>query len=248
MLEYVGLPTRTAPFDNVDVRRALALALSREELVRRVFPTTRLPATGFLPPTTGAARTCDALPPAGNVGAAIALLTKAGVDLHGVRVQLAFNAEFRNREIVTEVARQWKQALGLVATPTAVPPADYLTHSNTSSGATTLFRFSWEAPDVDGYLTPLYTTDAIGRNNVGGFSDPTLDDALDRRAWRAVDAADRALAYRRIADQVCRQMPMIPLTTSLRRYVVGPGVASAAGRFVDGSTGQPLLRELYLHG
>jgi hypothetical protein len=39
---------------------------------------------------------------------------------------------------------------------------------------------------------------------------------------------------------------MIPLTTSLRRYIVSTRVASASGGYVDGSTGQPLLRELYL--
>jgi ABC-type transport system substrate-binding protein len=78
-LEYVGLPADTAPFDRSDVRRALALALSRTELVRRVFPTTRVPATGFLAPTTGAAASCDALPAEGDPARAAALLAKADV-------------------------------------------------------------------------------------------------------------------------------------------------------------------------
>jgi hypothetical protein len=41
-------------------------------------------------------------------------------------------------------------------------------------------------------------------------------------------------------------MPMIPLTTSLHRYVVSPRLASASGSFVDASTGRPLLRELFI--
>jgi ABC-type transport system substrate-binding protein len=246
MVEYVGLPTQKSPFDNVVVRRALALALSREELVRRVFPLTRVPATGFLPATTGAAHACDALPADGDVNRALALLRKAGLDLRGVKVALAYNAEFRTRDIVTEVARQWRDALGLVVTPEAVPPDAYLRRDAPTGQVSIPFRFSWAAPDVDGYLTPLFTADAIGRDNLSRFSDASLDDALDRRAWRAVDADDRALAYQRIADLVCQQMPMIPLTTSLQRYVVAPRVASAAGRFVDASTGQPLLREMFL--
>jgi ABC-type transport system substrate-binding protein len=245
-VEYAGLPTQTAPFDRADVRRALALALSRDELVRRVFPTTRDAATGFLPPTTGATRSCDALPAAGNVAAAKGLLAKAGVDLRGVRTPLFFNAELRNRDVVTEVSRQWQESLGLIAVPTPMTYQAFLRGGRAGRGFAAPFRFSWAAPDVDGYLTPLFTSDAIGRDNFSRFSDPAVDEALRRRAWRAVDETDRALAYRRVADLVCKAMPMIPLTTSLRRYVVSPTVASASGSYVDGSTGQPLLRELYL--
>jgi ABC-type transport system substrate-binding protein len=240
-MEYVGLPTQTAPFDKKEVRRALALALSRAELVRRLFPLTRLPAGGFLPPTTGAADTCDALPADGDLPAAKAALVKAGVDLRGLQVPLLFNDEFRNREIVAEVSRQWREAFGLTARPTAVTEAQFGATAAKGRGLIAPFRFSWAASDLDGYLTPLFS-----RDNLSRFSDPDVDEALRRRAWRAADPADRSLAYRRIAGLVCDQMPMIPLTTSLRRYVVSPQVGSASGTFIDGSTGQPLLREMFL--
>lgn len=245
-VEYVGLPTDTAPFDRVEVRRALALALSREALVRKVFPTTRVPAAGFLPATTGAPQMCDGLPAAGDVGAAAALLSRAGIDLRGMRVPLLFNPDFRNAAVVAEVSRQWRAALGLVAVPTPLAYPDFLARGRGARGFGAPFRFSWAAGSIDDYLTPLYSTDAVGRDNLSRFSDPVVDEALARRAWRATDAADRVLAYRRIVDLVCAQMPMIPLTTSLRRYVVAGSVGSASGRYVDGSTGLPMLRELYL--
>ncbi|GAC1442896.1 MAG: peptide ABC transporter substrate-binding protein [Mycobacteriales bacterium] len=245
-VDYLGLPTDTVPFDSTRVRRALALALSRSELVRRVFPAGRVPATGFLPPSTGNARRCDALPAEGDAAAATDLLRRAGVDLHGVRVPLLFNPDGRNRELVTEVARQWRHAVGLIATPTALDFPAFLARGKAARGFGTPFRFSWSAPDVDGYLTPLFTGDAIGRDNLSRFDDPSLDDALRRRAWKAVDPTDRALAYRRIADLVCAQMPMIPLTTSVHRYLVASRVGATGGRYVDASTGQPLLRELFL--
>jgi ABC-type transport system substrate-binding protein len=244
-VEYLGLPTDVAPFKDPGVRRALALALSRAELVRRVFPLTRVAATGFLPPTTGAADRCDALPAGGDLAGAAAALSGAGVDLHGVRVRLLFNDQFRNRAIVSEVARQWRAAFGLVAVPTSVTDAAFFAAGG-ARGLGSPFRFGWAAGDLDGYLTPLFSTDAIGRDNLSRFSDPAIDDALQRRAWKAVDAADRALAYRRITALLCAQMPMIPLTSSVKRYVVAARVGAARGRFVDGSTGQPLLRELFL--
>ena len=226
-VDYLGLPTDTAPFDSARVRRALALALSRSELVRRVFPSSRVAATGFLPPASGAARSCDALPAGGDLAGATGLLRRAGVDLRGVRVPLLFNPDGRNRELVVEVARQWRESLGLIATPTPLDFAAFLARGKAARGFGAPFRFSWSAPDVDGYLTPLFTGDAIGRDNLSRFDDPPLDEALRRRAWRAVDPADRLLAYQRIADLVCAQMPMIPLTTSLHRYVVAPEVGAA---------------------
>jgi ABC-type transport system substrate-binding protein len=245
-LEYLGLPTDTAPFDNVEVRRALALAISRTELVRRVFPTTRLPAGGFLPPTTGATRTCDALPADGDPAAAAALLAKSGVDLRGAPVPIVFNNEFRNGALIAEVARQWRDVLGINAVPTPLPYASFLSRGRATRGFRAPFRFSWTATGVDGYLTPLFSSEGVGRDNLSRFSDPDIDEALSRRAWRATDQADRALAYNRIADLVCAQLPMIPLTTGLHRYVVSSRLGSASDAFVDASTGQPLLRELFV--
>jgi peptide/nickel transport system substrate-binding protein len=245
-VDYVGLPADTPPFDKPEVRRALALALSRSELVRRVFPATRKAATGFLPSTSGAATTCDALPADGDVAGAVALLAKAGVDLRGVRVPIVFNDELRNRALVTEVARQWREAVGMTAVPTALTYPAFLSQGGSARGFRAPFRFSWAAADIDGYLTPLFSGRTVGRDNLSRFADPDIDEALERRAWRAVDPADRALAYRRIAALVCSQMPMIPVTTSLHRYVLSPRLGSAGGAFVDASTGQPLLRETYL--
>jgi ABC-type transport system substrate-binding protein len=245
-IEYVGLPTDTPPFDKPEVRRALALALSRTELVRRVFPGTRVAATGFLPPTTGAARTCDGLPADGDRVAAVSLLAKAGVELRGVPLPIVFNNEFRNAALVGEVARQWREVFGVDAVPTALSYPAFLARGRATRGFRAAFRFSWSGGGVDDYLTPLFSSAAVGRDNLSRFSDPDVDDALKRRAWHAVEPADRALAYRRIADLVCAQMPMIPLTTRLHRYVVAARVGSASNSFVDHSTGQPLLRELFL--
>jgi ABC-type transport system substrate-binding protein len=245
-IEYVGLPADTAPFDKPEVRRALGLALSRTELVRRVFPATRVPATGFLPATTGAAKSCDGLPADGDPAAAAALLKKAGVDLRGAPLPIFFNNEFRNAALVREVARQWREALGVQATPAPLAYAAFLARGHATRGFRGAFRFSWTADDTDGFITPLFSSAAVGRDNLSRFSDPDLDDALKRRAWKATDQADRALAYRRIADLICAQMPMIPLTTRLHRYVVSSRVTSASGSVVARSTGPPLLRELYL--
>ncbi len=247
-LELLGFPTTVAPFDNPVVRRALALSIDRNALVGKVFPRTRTAATGFLPTATGVAASCAAVPADGDVPAAQALLRVARIDLRGVRVPLLFNDELRHRAAVTEVARQWRAATGLVAVPTPLTYAGYLAQGTGQAGFAGPFRFSWSVPwsDVDGYLRPLYASPAIGRNGFARFSDPEVDRALLRDVAEADDPADRELAQQRALELLCGSMPMTPLTTSLSRWLVADRVGAAGGRFIDASTGRLLLRDLYL--
>ena len=245
-LEYLGLPTSVAGFDDPAVRRALALAIDREELVRRVFPGTRAPATGFLPPVADS--TCAGLPAAGDVDGARSLLRSVGADLSGVRVPLMFNDELRNGELVAELARQLRDAVGMVAVPTPVSYDQFLARGTGTRGFEEMFRFSWSVPhsSVDGYLHPLFSSDRIGRDNLSRFSNPDVDRVLERVAREAEDDEDRELGYARVTELLCEQMPMVPLTTSLSRWVLSDRVASATGSVVDASTGELMVRELYL--
>lgn len=252
-VEFVGLPTATAPvFDKPVVRRALALALDRRALVDGVFPGTRRPATGFLPPTTrpvfrdGA---CGAaLPEGGDVPRARAELAAAAVDLSGVQVPLYVNNDGRNLALARAVAAQWKRAVGLTAVPAPLGFDAYLARGGSAKGFDAPFRFSWATPypDPDGSLHPLFSSDRIGRDNFSRFSDPAVDRALLRQAREAEDAADRQVEYRRVETLLCDRMPMIPVTFSLARFLVAPTVRSAVDTFVDRTSGQPLVRELYL--
>ena len=248
VIEYVGLPTSAEGFEDPRVRRAVALALDREALVRRVFPGTREAADGFLPATSELDDSCTALPLRGDVEAARSLLREAGVELAGARVPLYVNDDFRNLELAVDVAGQLGDALGLVVVPTPMSYAEFLAKGTGPSGFDGLFRFSWSVPhaDVDGYLHPLFSGDRIGRDNLSRFAHPDVDRTIDRIAREAEDDADRELGYLRVTELLCEQMPMVPLTTSLSRWLVSERVGSASGEFVDRSTGQLLVRELYL--
>ena len=252
LVDYVGFPTATSPlFDKPVIRRALALALDRETLSRTVFPGTRIAATGFLPPTTrpvyrpGA---CADLPSRGDVPAAQALLAAEGVDLTGTRLTYTVNDDGRNVALARAVAAQWRAAFGLLTTVRALEFDGYVKAGTAAQGFTGPFRFSWSTPvpDPDGMLYPLFSTERIGRDNFSRFSDPELDRLLRRQARRAETEDDRALDYRAVEQRLCTQLPMVPLTVSLTRWLVAPAVGTAAPGHLDPATGLPLLRELYL--
>lgn len=251
-VEYVGFPTAAGPvFDKAVVRRALALAVDRQALVDRVFPRTRVPATGFLPPTdlpVFVPDACKDLPVRGDVPKAKELLRREGVDLASVRAPIYVNPDGRNLVMVQAVAAQWKAALGFTAVPTALPFDAFVARGTSANGFDGPFRFSWSTPyaDPDGLLYPVFSTERVGRDNFARYSSPALDRVLVRLARQAESADDRALEYRHAEQILCDDVPMLPLTFSLSRYLVASKVASAAPGYIDRTSGQPLLRELYL--
>lgn len=251
LLELLGFPTGSSPlFDQPSVRKALALALDREALVREVFPGTRTVATGFLPPTAAPvfqAGACKQLPARGDLPAARQLLAHGGADLRGLRTKLYVNADGRNVQLARAVAAQWQRSLGFTAVVTPLGFNAYLDRGASPKGFDGPFRFSWATTfsDADSSLFPVFSSERIGRDNFSRFSNPAFDDALGRQAREAQDPADRLLEYRRAEQLLCDQLPMVPLTFSLSRWLISPRWATASA-WLDRTTGQPLLRELYV--
>jgi len=251
-VEFVGLPTATSPlFDKPVIRRALALALDRQALAATVFPSTRVAATGFLPPTTLPVFVpdgCADLPVKGDVSAARALLAGAGVDLAGASFTYTVNDDGRNVALARAVAAQWKAAFGVKAKVVGTTFDSFVKGGTAQAGFTGAFRFSWATPypDPDGMLYPLFSTERIGRDNFSRFSNAELDRLLVRQAREAESAQDRRLDYRAVEQVLCAQLPMVPLTFTLSRYLVSSTIGTAAADYLDRSTGLPLLRELYV--
>jgi ABC-type oligopeptide transport system substrate-binding subunit len=253
LIEYVGLPARVPPFDRPEVRRALSLAIDRGAIASTVFGGGREPATGFLPPTVGDGFRKDAcggaLPAAGDVDAARALLRDAGVDLTGVPLAFAFNDELGNRSIVDAVAQQWHDALGVVVTAAPDNWEHYLATGQGQTGFTSPFRFSTRAayPGADPYLFGVFHSSRIGSDNFARWIDPYFDRIADRGAHRAEEAEDRVLDYQRLEDVLCEQLPMLPLVFGGASYLVRHDRARSSRDVVTSTAwGEPALRDLYL--
>lgn len=251
-LEYIGLPTRQAPFDNPSVRLALSTALDRKALVSTVFSGQREPAGGFLPPALGKVHRSAACavqaPIEGDLQAAKQILAKAGVDLNGKSAKLYFNDEFRNKAVVDEAARQWQEAFGLKIEATPMVWEKFLTLGSHPPGFDAPFRMSWagEYPSADSFLGPLFASSSIYRDNLSRYDNPDFDQALERKARRAASEQDRTAEYQRLEDSVCEQMPAVPVDFGMTTHLITKNkLDSAVPGFVSISTGEPLLRELY---
>lgn len=247
ILQYIGLPTRVAPFNRPGTRRSLSQALDRRSLAAVVEGGAAVPAHGFLPPTLGAAHrrtACDAATqPRSEV------VHEAATSIAGTPLKLYFNDEFGHRQLAEAVASQWKSALGLEVQLVPQSWEAHLAKATSPLGFDGAFLMSWGGPyaSPDAYLAPLFESSRIGNENFSQFDNDTFDGLLQRVARRSLDAKERRLDYQQLEDFVCREMPVVPLNFGLVSHLVRRHTfASARGTFTDLSTGDVLLRELYV--
>lgn len=252
-LEYVVLPTQHEPFDNPDVRVALSQALDRQSIVASVYGGAKTPAGGILPPTLGNWYRQDACGPraprTGNLPAAQDSLRSSGIDLRGKSFNFYFNDEFNNRDLAEAVATQWSAAFGVHVTPMAMEWDRYIDQARGHQSFDGPFRMGWAAqyPSADTYLHPLLHSSSIGENNFSRFNDREFDRTLEKTARRAPTQSESRVAYRLLEDIACEQMPVIPIAFGGKHELVRrDALDSAVGTFVDRSTGDLLLREMFV--
>ena len=257
VLEYIGLPNNVPPFGDRTLRLALSLALDRKQLVEDVWDGTREPANRFLPPSLGTAWSrrggacANAMPLDGDVAAARKVFATSPVaSRKDVPVRLFFNDEFANRKLMRAVADQWSAAFPSLEVQLApMPWEQYLQTANGTAGFVGPFRMAW-APQygsAEEYITPLFDSDNAGRTNLARFSSPELDRVLEFDVRRATGDDDRAERYQLVEDAACVLMPIVPIAYgATNRLVRTKKLASANGKLSDLSSGEVVLRELYV--
>lgn len=253
LIEYVGLPVRTAPFDDPEVRAAFSIALDRRAIAGTVFAGARAPATGFVPPSVTDAFRRDAcgpvVAPDADVERARAMVRDAGVRLEGVPMSFSFNDELGNRAIVEAVAAQWQAAFGIV--PSLVPSTwdEYVSTGRGEHGFPGPFRFSMRAPypSAAPYLDGMFHSSRIGEDNISRWIDDQFDRLVDRGARQAEEDEDRILDHQRLEDRLCAALPMLPLVFGGSTWLIRPdAVAAARPSPIAVAWGEPALRDLWL--
>lgn len=257
-VDYLGLPVKSEPWSNVDVRKAISLAIDRRALAQSVSAGVSRPATGFVPDSLGAnyavadarKRTAcpDALPAERRLQEAKDMLRSSGVDLAAATMTFTFNDEYENRQLVEAVAAQLRETLGITVELEGQNWETYLASATSTSGLTTPFRLSWaeQYADPSRYLAPLFLRSAFTGDNFSRYSsrefDELIDDALER-----VNPKDRQAGYLEAENVLCSDLPMVPLLFGGRAYLVRHAVVGSSVELLTHlASGQPLLREMYL--
>lgn len=221
--------TRQHPFDDVRVRRALAMALDRQELVREAGGD-RKAVAGFVPPGIPGYPTVPV--PAPDIERARRLLAEAGYPAGiGFPATTILVNDFKpHREMANRVSAMWRRTLGITVDVQAMSWKNYL--DATATRQFQIARIGW----VSGYLDPgafLDILKSIGFRRETGWSDPDYDATIEM-ARGMTDRAKRMATMRRAEDLMLAQQPVMPISNYSTTYLLDPRV-KGWGRSIDGN-------------
>ena len=210
------------PFTDPCVRRALALAIDRDAIVKNVLRGGQLPATALTPPGFAGYTPLNRV--SHDVATAKKLLADAGFpDGRGFPAfeLLTLSSEI-NQRIGEAVQQMWRRDLGL---DVAIGQKEFkvllqLVDNTTLDYATARGRWIAEYPDPLTYLAIFSSRSGL---NCTGYADPAYDALLDEAA-RASTPAARLATLQRAESHLLDHMPFAPIYWGARATLVAPSV------------------------
>ncbi len=217
---FYRLNVTQKPLDDKRVRRALALAIDRESIIKNILRDAgQTPAFNFTPPSdkfTSEARI------AGDLAEAKRLLAEAGYpEGRGMpRVEILFNTLESHRVIAEAIQQMWRTRLGVNAGILNQEWKVYLDSQQTLNYQVARAGWIGDYNDPHTFLDMWITG---GGNNQTGWSHADYDRLL-RTALESKTEADRMAVYQQLETILADEVPVIPIYFYTRIYAISPKV------------------------
>jgi oligopeptide transport system substrate-binding protein len=223
---YYVFNTKRPPFDDVRVRKALAMAVERDAITEKILRTGEIPAYNLVPPkagTYGEPPQVDwaDVPYQERVEQAKALLAEAGFGPDNpLKFTLRYNTSENHKKIAIAIAAMWKQ-LGVQAelfnTEVKVHYNDLQSHDFQVA------RAGWVADynDPENFLSLLRTS--TGPMNYGQYENPEFD-RLMAESDATTDSKARNERMREAETLMLADLPVIPIYHYVSKNLVSPRV------------------------
>ncbi len=232
---YFGFNNTRPPFENnLPLRMALALAVDREILTRRVMGSGEAAAYGFVPPVrdyTGQRVPWADWTQEQRNEEARRLYREAGYSADNpLVVELLYNTDQNHKRVAGALAAMWKQTLG-VRTKLLNQEWKVFLESRKQKLTTQVFRSGWIGDYDDAYSFLQLMHSANGQNDPG-YRSAAYDDLLDQAAMTAEPRRRRAL-LEAAERQLLADMPLIPLYFYVSKRLVKPWVGGYTPNIMD---------------
>lgn len=215
--QFLAFPTYDTNYAKLEVRKAISMAIDRDQIVKTVFAGTQQAARSFISPILPGYRdnTCgDACKY--DPAAAKAMYQAAGGPS---TVQITYNADGGHKDWIEATCNQIQQNLGVTCQAKPEPKfADLLQKLKTKTPGVGAFRLGWvmDYPSMYDYLQPLYSTN--GSSNYYGYSDKQFDALVDQGA--AAKTPQEAIKFWQQAEDIlAKDLPVLPMRFGQNNYV-----------------------------
>lgn len=229
---YLAYNTTVAPFDNVNVRKALNMAVDKQAIVDAVFEGNATAAINPIPPTIWSYNT-SIVDDEYNPEAAKAMLAEAGVEnlsmkVWAMPVSRPYNPDARR---MAELIQADYAAIGVTAEIVSMEWGEYLSQSSLlDRDGAVLLGWTGDNGDPDNFLAVLLGCDAVGSANRAQWCNEEFD-ALIQKAKITSDKAERTALYEEAQVVFKREAPWLtiahsvvfmPMSTKVTGYVMDP--------------------------
>jgi len=210
--QFLAFPTFDRKFAKVEIRRAISMALDREEIITTIFLNSQSPARSFVSPIVPGYRpnTCGEACEFNPQKAKALFDAHGGAAAVGGRIEIAYNVDGGHKPWVDASCHQIRRNLGVDCVGNPQPKFAELLTMVEKKQPVGMFRMGWvfDYPAMENYLGPLYTT--TGSSNYYGYSNPDFD-RLVAQGDRAATPDEATRFYQQAEDLLARDLPVIPL-------------------------------------
>ncbi|MDH1262297.1 ABC transporter substrate-binding protein [Pseudomonas sp. GD03944] len=212
---YIAYNVRHKPFDQLEVRQALDMAVNKQAIIDAVYQSAGQLATNGMPPTQWSYNE-TIKDPAYDPEKAKELLKAAGVaegteiTLWAMPVQRPYNP---NAKLMAEMLQSDWAKVGIKAKIVTYEWGEYLKRAKAGEHDTMLIGWSGDNGDPDNWLGTLYGCDAVDGNNFSKWCFEEYD-KLVKAAKRTSDVAERTELYKQAQVILKREVPITPIAHS----------------------------------
>ncbi|WJM54587.1 ABC transporter substrate-binding protein [Pseudomonas asiatica] len=214
-LGYIAYNTQHPPFDRLEVRQAMDMAVNKQAIIQAVYQDSGQLAVNAMPPTQWSYD--DSIKDAPfDPEKAKQLLQQAGVKpgteitLWAMPVQRPYNP---NAKLMAEMLQADWSKLGFKVRIVSYEWGEYLKRMKSGEHDIALIGWTGDNGDPDNWLGTLYNCDAIGSNNYSLWCDPQYD-SLVKQAKQVTDRAQRTALYQQAQLRLKQQVPITPVAHS----------------------------------
>ncbi|OJT96019.1 MAG: ABC transporter substrate-binding protein [Rhizobium sp. 63-7] len=242
---YYAFDTRSEPYSDVRVRRALSMAVDRDFLAKEIYSGSQIPAYSMVPPGIESYGEPSRADFAGDSqldreDKAVALMKEAGYGEGGkpLAIEIRYNTNPNHERVATAVADMWKNTFGATVTMVNLDVSSHYAYLQ-EGGKFNVARAGWVADyaDAENFLALSVSTNKTF--NYGSFNNPDYD-ALMKKSYEERDPAARSKVLHEAEALLMQEQPVAPLLTQADLWMVSDRVKG----WEDNAANQHLSRFL----
>jgi oligopeptide transport system substrate-binding protein len=221
--------TRTAPFDDIRVRKALSMAVDRDFLAETIYYGSATPTYSFIPhgiasygkPSEPEYATFSQID---REEKAVELMKEAGYGTGGkpLEITIRYNIDANVERTATAIANTWKEAFGADVKLHNLDPASHNSYLQ-EGGAfqVSANSFLCDYPDAENFLVLPMSTSMI--YNYSHYNNPKYDEFM-HASYAELDPVKRAAAMHGAESALLEDQQVMPLLNPADLWLVSSRV------------------------